>query len=101
MSVKVAEVHPGIYEIFLPLPMRPTIINVYLINCHGAWTLIDTGMNTADSQAALEDAFQQVGTRIEELTTLIGTHHHVDHFGSSATIKRRSGATTLLHELEL
>src|SRR6266851_9476414 len=36
---KIAEVHPGIYEIFLPLPMRPTIINVYLIDCHGAWAL--------------------------------------------------------------
>jgi glyoxylase-like metal-dependent hydrolase (beta-lactamase superfamily II) len=100
-ATKIAEVHPGIYEIFLPLPMRPTIINVYLIDCHGAWTLIDTGMNTADSVAALEDAFQQVGTRLEDLTTLIGTHHHVDHFGASATIKQRSHATTLLHEEEV
>jgi glyoxylase-like metal-dependent hydrolase (beta-lactamase superfamily II) len=100
-ATKIAEVHPGIYEIFLPLPMRPTIINVYLIDCHGAWTLVDTGMNTADSVAALEDAFQQVGIRLEDLTTLIGTHHHVDHFGASATIKKRSQATTLLHEQEV
>ena len=69
MSAKIAEVHPGIYEIFLPLPMRPTIINVYLIDCHGAWTLIDTGMNTADSIATLEEAFKQVGTRLEDLNT--------------------------------
>ena len=101
MSAKVAEVHPGIYEIFLPLPMRPTIINVYLIDCHGAWTLIDTGMNTADSIATLEEAFHQVGTRLEDLHTLIGTHHHVDHFGGSTTIKKRSGARALLHELEM
>jgi glyoxylase-like metal-dependent hydrolase (beta-lactamase superfamily II) len=101
MSAKIAEVHPGIYEIFLPLPMRPTIINVYLIDCHGAWTLVDTGMNTADSIATLEEAFRQVGTKIEDLNTLIGTHHHVDHFGGSSTIKKRSGANTLLHELEM
>src|SRR5271163_4357772 len=101
-STKVAEVHPGIYEIFLPLPMRPTIINVYLVDCHGAWTLIDTGMNTAESRAALDDAFQQVGTRLEDLNVLIGTHHHVDHFGASATIKERTpNATTLLHEAEV
>jgi glyoxylase-like metal-dependent hydrolase (beta-lactamase superfamily II) len=100
MPAKVAEVHSGIYEVFLPLPMRPTIVNVYLIDCHGAWALIDTGMNTADSVATLEDACRQVGTRLEEINVVIGTHHHVDHFGTSATIKKRSGATTLLHRLE-
>jgi glyoxylase-like metal-dependent hydrolase (beta-lactamase superfamily II) len=101
MPVKITEVHPGIYEIFLPLPMRPTIINVYLIDCHGAWALVDTGMNTADSVATLNDAFAQVGTRVEDLNLLIGTHHHVDHFGTSAVIKKRSGATTLLHPFEV
>jgi glyoxylase-like metal-dependent hydrolase (beta-lactamase superfamily II) len=100
MSAKIAEVHPGIYEIFLPLPMRPTIINVYLVDCHGAWALIDTGMNTADSIAALEDAFLQAGTKLENLNVLFGTHHHVDHFGASKTIKRRSQATALLHRFE-
>ena len=101
MPAKIAEVHPGIYEIFLPLPMRPTIINVYLVDCHGAWALIDTGMNTPDSVATLEDAFSQVGIRLEDLTVLFGTHHHVDHFGASSTIKRRSPqVTALLHQLE-
>ena len=101
MPAKITEVHPGIYEIFLPLPMRPTIINVFLVNCHGAWALIDTGMNTADSRATLDDAFAQVGTRVEDLDLVIGTHHHVDHFGTSAIIKQRSGATTLLHPFEV
>jgi glyoxylase-like metal-dependent hydrolase (beta-lactamase superfamily II) len=101
MPAKVAEVHPGIYEIFLPLPMRPTIVNVYLIDCHGAWALIDTGMNTPESFAALQDSFQQVGTRIEDLDLLIGTHHHVDHFGTSGPIKEVSHATTLLHPSEI
>ena len=87
MATKVVEVHPGIYEIFLPLPMRPTIINVYLIDCHGAWTLIDTGMNSPDSIRTLEEAFAQIGIRIEDLDTLIGTHHHIDHFGASAPAK--------------
>ena len=101
MSAKVVEVHPGIYEIFLPLPMRPTIVNVWLIDCHGAWALVDTGMNTEDSYATLQDAFRQVGTRLEDLSLLIGTHHHVDHFGTSARIKQVSNATTVLHPSEV
>src|SRR5690348_1757528 len=100
MPAKISEVHPGIYEIFLPLPMRPTIINVYLIDCHGAWALVDTGMNTPDSVATLEDALKQDGIKLEDLDLLIGTHHHVDHFGTSAIIKQRSNATTLLHQFE-
>jgi glyoxylase-like metal-dependent hydrolase (beta-lactamase superfamily II) len=102
MPAKIAEVQRGIYEHLLPLPMRPTIDNVYLIDCGGGqWVLVDTGMNTADSVATLEDAFAQAGTRLEDLSVLFGTHHHVDHFGASATIKRRSHARTYLHEFEV
>ena len=102
MPAKIAEVQRGIYELFLPLPMRPTIVNVYLIDCGGGqWTLVDTGMNTADSVATLKDAFAQVGTRLEDLTVLLGTHHHVDHFGASGTIKGLSHARTYLHDLEV
>jgi glyoxylase-like metal-dependent hydrolase (beta-lactamase superfamily II) len=100
MPAKFTEVHPGIYEIFLPLPMRPTIINVYLVDCHGEWALIDTGMNSPESIATLTESFAQVGIRIEDLNVLIGTHHHIDHFGASGELRRRSHAITYLHQLE-
>jgi glyoxylase-like metal-dependent hydrolase (beta-lactamase superfamily II) len=97
---KIVEVNPGIYELFLPLPMRPTIINVYLIDCHGAWALIDTGMNSPDSIKVLEESLEQVGIKVEDLSAIIGTHHHIDHFGASGEIRRRSHAITHIHELE-
>lgn len=100
MATKVVEVHPGIYELFLPLPMRPTIINVYLIDCHGAWALVDTGMNSPESVLALEQSLAEVGIKVEDLDVLIGTHHHIDHFGASAEIRRRSNAVTHIHRLE-
>jgi glyoxylase-like metal-dependent hydrolase (beta-lactamase superfamily II) len=100
MATKVVEVHAGIYEIFLPLPMRPTIINVYLVDCHGAWTLIDTGMNSPESIATLEDAFAQVGIGVEALDAIVATHHHIDHLGASGELHRRSHARTYLHRLE-
>ena len=100
MATKVVEVHPGIYEIFLPLPMRPTIINVYLIDCHGAWALVDTGMNSPESILALEESFAEIGIRLEDLDALVATHHHIDHFGASGEIRRRSHAKTHIHRLE-
>jgi len=100
MSAKIVEVRPGAYEIFLPLPARPTIINVFLFDCHGAWTLIDTGMRLPDSIQTLEEALATVGIKVEDIDVLIGTHHHPDHFGASAEIQRRSGAQVYLHQLE-
>jgi glyoxylase-like metal-dependent hydrolase (beta-lactamase superfamily II) len=100
MASKFVEVHPGIYEIFLPLPMRPTIINVYLVDCHGAWALIDTGMNSPESVATLAEVFTQIGLKPEDLTAIIGTHHHIDHFGASGELRRRSHAIVHLHALE-
>jgi len=92
---------PGIYEIFLPLPMKPTIINVYLVDCGGGeWAMVDTGMNLPESFIVMEDAFMQVGARFEDLKVLIGTHHHIDHFGASTEIRRRSNAKTYLHKFE-
>jgi glyoxylase-like metal-dependent hydrolase (beta-lactamase superfamily II) len=82
------------------LPARPTIINVYLVDCHGAWALIDTGMNLPNSIETLEEALATVGIRIEDLDAVFGTHHHPDHFGASAEIQRRSGAKVYLHRLE-
>ena len=100
MASKFVEVHPGIFEIFLPLPMRPTIINVYLVDCHGAWALIDTGMNSPDSVATLDEVLAQVGIKIEDLSAILGTHHHIDHFGASGELRRRSQAIVHLHALE-
>lgn len=100
MAAKLVEVVPGIYEIFLPLPMRPTIINVYLIDCGGSWTLVDTGMNSPESVAALRDALAQVGIEEKDLDVILGTHHHVDHFGASGSLRERSHATVYVHQLE-
>jgi glyoxylase-like metal-dependent hydrolase (beta-lactamase superfamily II) len=96
------QVLPGIFEMFLPLPMKPTIINSWLIDCGGGeWAMIDTGMNLPESFIVMEDAFHQVGAHFEDLKLLIGTHHHIDHFGASSEIRRRSHARTYLHKFEV
>ena len=43
-ATRINEVAAGVYQIFLPLPTRPSIVNIYLVNCGDAWTLIDTGI---------------------------------------------------------
>jgi glyoxylase-like metal-dependent hydrolase (beta-lactamase superfamily II) len=99
-DVKVREVYPGVFVVHLPLPMRPTIVNVTLLRSGDHWALVDTGVNTPESITALQAALQQVGCAPERIRTLICTHHHPDHFGTSRTYKELTGAEVCLHRLE-
>lgn len=100
MDAKVRQVLPGLFLLHLPLPMKPTIVNVYLIRGGDEWALIDTGMNTADSIATFQAALAHVGCAPERIRKIICTHHHPDHFGTSKTYKEMTGATLYLHRAE-
>lgn len=97
---KVREVLPGIYLLPLPLPMRPSIVNVYLLHGGDEWALIDTGINSESSLAAFREALALVGCKPEQIRKIICTHHHPDHFGASKPQKEMTGAHLLMHRAE-
>lgn len=99
-SPKVREVHPGIFVVPLPLPMRPTIVNVYLLNCGDEWALCDSGVNSPESLTALRAALETVGCAPDRLRTILCTHHHPDHFGAAKPIADLTGAAVALHRVE-
>ena len=82
-ETKFRQVAPGIVMIHLPLPMRPTIINVYLVRGGDEWALIDTGMNTGDSLTTFREVLDALDCDPREHSQIICTHHHPDHFGAS------------------
>lgn len=95
-DTKVREVWPGVHVIHLPLPMRPSIVNVYLLHSRDQWALVDTGVNSPESLATLDAALKEVGCAFERLNAVICTHHHLDHNGASQPIKDRSGAAVYI-----
>lgn len=99
-DAKVREVWPGIYVVHLPLPVRPTIVNVYLLHSGNEWVLVDTGVDTAESRAVFDAALAQIGCAADKITQVICTHHHPDHFGCSRTYRERSGARVYMNRLE-
>src|SRR5215470_14765873 len=101
MESKIREVAAGIYQIYLPLPMRPSIVNVYLVHDRDEWALIDTGMNSEESIATLKASLQEVGCPLTAVRKLISTHHHADHFGTSRAYKELTGAEVYLNPLEV
>ncbi|HZR79841.1 MAG TPA: MBL fold metallo-hydrolase, partial [Candidatus Binatia bacterium] len=100
-GVKTRAIAPGIFEVFLPLPSRPSIVNVYLLDCGDGWALVDTGVALAASREAFHAALAEVGAEPAALRHLIATHHHPDHFGASEALRAATGAAVFLHRAEL
>jgi glyoxylase-like metal-dependent hydrolase (beta-lactamase superfamily II) len=69
-------------QVFLPLPFKPTIINVYLVRAGDGWTLVDTGMHTGDSRRAMDAALAEHAIAPTDVTRIVCTHHHIDHYGN-------------------
>ena len=99
-GAKAREVAPGVVEVFLPLPMKPTIINVWLVRAGATWTLIDTGMHTGDSRRTFDAALADVGIAPTDVTRIVCTHHHIDHYGTSEPYRTLTHAQVYLHPLE-
>jgi glyoxylase-like metal-dependent hydrolase (beta-lactamase superfamily II) len=99
-AAKSREVADGVVQVLLPLPMPPRVVNVYLVRAGDAWTLIDTGMNTDESVRAFRTALADVGVAPASIVRVVGTHHHVDHFGTSGPYRELTRAEVYLHPLE-
>lgn len=98
---KSREVAPGIHQVFLPLPSKPSIVNVWLIDGGSEWALVDTGTALEASREALLGVLASLGLGPRDLSLVIGTHHHPDHFGASEDLRELGAGSFLLHESEL
>ena len=93
-SAKTREVAPGVFEIFLPLPSKPTIINVWLVDCGGPWALIDTGVALQTSRDALAGALASLGITPSSVTHLLANlDHHLGRVGQALANKAHESAT--------
>ena len=97
---KSRELADGVVQVFLPLPFKPTIVNVYLVRAGRTWTLVDTGMHTGDSRRAFEAALAEHGIAPRDVTRIVCTHHHIDHYGTSGPYRDLTHAEVFLHPLE-
>ena len=69
-----------IHAIELPLDWAPGSTQVYLIEGQPL-TLIDTGVASAASSAALAAALESLGYALTDIERVVVTHAHRDHFG--------------------
>jgi glyoxylase-like metal-dependent hydrolase (beta-lactamase superfamily II) len=80
-------------RIVIPLPFSQTgEMNAWLLR-GDPLTLVDTGLRDDTALAALERGLCEHGVRLEDIELVLCTHHHIEHVGLAAEIRRRSGAT--------
>jgi glyoxylase-like metal-dependent hydrolase (beta-lactamase superfamily II) len=95
------EVTPGIYRMPLPLPVTNlSHINTYLVRGDNGYLLIDTGWNTKEALNSLKKQLADNGVDGQEITRIVVTHVHPDHYGLAGKLKNLFGATLAFHHLE-
>lgn len=72
----------------------------YLIRSRGELALVDNGWNTDAAYGGLQEGMAEHGTQPADLTRLIVTHVHPDHYGLTGRLADESGASVLMHEKE-
>jgi glyoxylase-like metal-dependent hydrolase (beta-lactamase superfamily II) len=82
----------GVWEI------RLSYVHAHLIADDRGVALVDTGLpGKVDKLCA---AIEATGNKVEQLHTILLTHHHADHIGSVADLRARTGATVVAHVLD-
>jgi glyoxylase-like metal-dependent hydrolase (beta-lactamase superfamily II) len=96
------KVGPGIYQLNVPIPDNPLEhLNCYLVEGKDGWLMVDTGWYTPETLGYLQTGLSDMGLTFSDISTIIITHVHADHFGLAGRIKKISPKTQLLtHQLE-
>jgi glyoxylase-like metal-dependent hydrolase (beta-lactamase superfamily II) len=94
------EVAPGVLWLRMGLPMAGlNHINVWALADEDGWTLVDTGMQTADTAENWQNAFAGVLKR-RPIKRVICTHMHPDHVGMSGWLTRQHDCRLWMTRLE-
>ncbi len=71
-------------------------VNCYVVEGAEGLTLVDTG--APGSGRRILEYIKRLGKREKDLRVILLTHSDVDHVGSAAALKRRTGARIAIHE---
>jgi glyoxylase-like metal-dependent hydrolase (beta-lactamase superfamily II) len=96
------EVAAGVHRIPLPLPGDGLkAVNVYVIKDGDQLALVDTGSFRRESVRALEQGLATLGASLADISVVLATHAHYDHYGLVSKIRASSGAEVVLGDQEI
>lgn len=101
LTFSVFETAGGAKVFRLPVEAFPTFwAYVYVVQKNEYCVLIDTGSGTESSHANILDGLQQAGLTPADLTHILLTHAHIDHYGGLSKLRPITDAKIGVHELD-
>lgn len=79
-------------QVKVPVPFSLKWVNSYLIPEEVGYTLIDPGLRTDEAIRVWERVLQQHNLRWNDISRIILTHQHPDHYGLAGYVQERSNA---------
>ena len=89
---------PGVWRLRLPLPW-PGVphCNAWALRAGEGIVLVDTGYADTDGTRQLSYAMAQVGLELSDVSLLVCTHAHSDHYGLAGPIIDEAGCELWMH----
>lgn len=97
------EISPGIHWFKLPNISDLAGLafsNAYVIQGDNGYLLVDSGWKTDESFTALKEGMAEIGADLKDISQILVTHIHPDHYGLAGRIKKISGASLAMHYIE-
>lgn len=89
----------GWIQVKVPLPFSLKWVNSYLIPEEEGYTLIDPGLRTDEAILEWDAALHKHGLQWTDITRILLTHQHPDHYGLAGYVQQRSGAPVFISRL--
>jgi glyoxylase-like metal-dependent hydrolase (beta-lactamase superfamily II) len=97
----VTQIIDGLYQLKVPIPDSALVAtNIYLLKGDKGYTLIDTGWGGERAFNSLKGQLAEIGVGLSEISQLVVTHVHFDHYGLAGKIKKSSNARIYVHRRE-
>ena len=91
------QIGPGVHRVPLPLPTDGLrAVNIYVIEDGDRLVLIDGGWALDASFAQLEESLGMINRELREVSRILVTHIHRDHYTQAIAIRRAVGASVAL-----
>ncbi|AHK34556.1 beta-lactamase [Rhodococcus opacus PD630] len=91
---------PGLWQIAMPFPSPLRHSFAYLLQSDRGYVAVDLGWDSDEGWTAFTDGLERAGGTLDDLTGVVVTHGHPDHYGLAARVHRSTGAWIALHPAE-
>ena len=89
------KIYDDIYLIPMEIPFKATpLLSLYYLDGDKP-ALIDTGLGDPLSVEFISSELKGIGRSLENLSIIINTHEHTEHFAGNKKLKSASGATII------